>query len=729
MHPSLDIDEADDGRVLFVCRSRGCSPESIVAGAGLELRDLFPESPLPLRPALPRTLVESRSFVYHTLDGQPWYREWRRKYDDGTKGCPLERYEDGRWVNGLNGRRRVLYGWPQLRGKKKVTVVEGPPKVEALRALGYTATTSGGCKTWTTDHAAQLREVGVQSVLVMPDNDAAGEGYAAAVAKTCMDVGIKVGICRLPGLRESGDIVDWLKVPGNDKAALSALVKATAALTPEQRTALDVESPAGYEKDERNEITPHPGEVISSISFLSSPPVWPTLDARALYGLAGDLVRLVGPHTEAPDAALLVQTLAMAGNAIGRGPAFPVGNSAEVQHANLYVVIVGRTSGGRKGTSLGEVRRILTAADPEWARTRIISGLSSGEGLIHHVRDPIEVEEPVKEKGRVVDYERVRRDPGEPDKRILVVESEFGSPLRVAKRDGNTLTTTIKVAWDQGFLKIANKNSPETATGAHVSIVGHITSEELLREMTSTDLASGFANRFLFIGAERNKVLPLGGRVDPAAIEELGRRFALALAEARTRAVLRWDAAAETRWCAVYPRLSEGRPGLSGAVCGRGAPQVMRLALIFALLDADTAVRLPHLDAGLAIWDYAEQTAAQIFGQRTGNKDADYMLSAMRSRPTRFRKTEFHALFKNNKSVVEIDAGLDTLYRYGLATRTIEPSSEKGGRPTEYWEPTRYAATTASAAPSSDETGTADEPAVLPPGPLSEASTDHAERF
>jgi hypothetical protein len=40
-HPSLRVDEKD-GKVLLVCRSRGCPPEGIVSALGLRMRDLFP---------------------------------------------------------------------------------------------------------------------------------------------------------------------------------------------------------------------------------------------------------------------------------------------------------------------------------------------------------------------------------------------------------------------------------------------------------------------------------------------------------------------------------------------------------------------------------------------------------------------------------------------------------------------------------------------------------------
>ena len=48
-------------------------------------------------------------------------------------------------------------------------------------------------------------------------------------------------------------------------------------------------------------------------------------------------------------------------------------------------------------------------------------------------------------------------------------------------------------------------------TDAHVSIVGHITKAELLRHLTETEAANGFANRFLWLMVRRSKKLPFGG--------------------------------------------------------------------------------------------------------------------------------------------------------------------------------------------------------------------------
>ena len=97
----------------------------------------------------------------------------------------------------------------------------------------------------------------------------------------------------------------------------------------------------------------------------SSPePDWPTLAPEALYGVAGQIVEAIAPHSEADPVAILVHTLVAVGNLLGAGPHARV----EQDHhaARLYAVLVGRSSKGRKGTAWSTPRALLRAVDPEW---------------------------------------------------------------------------------------------------------------------------------------------------------------------------------------------------------------------------------------------------------------------------------------------------------------------------------------------------------------------------
>ena len=165
-------------------------------------------------------------------------------------------------------------------------------------------------------------------------------------------------------------------------------------------------------------------------SLLSQPPPWPEpIDEAAFHGLAGDIVRTIEPHSETDPVAILVQVLAAFGNAIGRSAYFAV--ESDRHYLKVFLVLVGPTSKGRKGTSWGHVRRLFGTADEAWAKDHISQGLSSGEGLIWAVRDEIRKKEPVKEKGKVIEYHEVISDEGVLDKRLLIVEPEFASTLRV----------------------------------------------------------------------------------------------------------------------------------------------------------------------------------------------------------------------------------------------------------------------------------------------------------
>ena len=113
---------------------------------------------------------------------------------------------------------------------------------------------------------------------------------------------------------------------------------------------------------------------------------WPApLGDAAYQGLAGEIVSVIKPDTEADPVAILLQLLTAFGSAAGRSSGWHV--ESDFHPPILNVILVGETAKARKGTSLGHIRRLMRVADPVWAANRIVSGLVSGEGLIFHVRD------------------------------------------------------------------------------------------------------------------------------------------------------------------------------------------------------------------------------------------------------------------------------------------------------------------------------------------------------
>ncbi len=407
-------------------------------------------------------------------------------------------------------------------------------------------------------------------------------------------------------------------------------------------------------------------------------PAWPApLAAAAWHGVAGELVKLLEPHTESDPAAILFQTLVGFGNIIGRTAHFCV--EADKHFTNMNCVLVGNTSKGRKGTSWGHVHATLSQIDPNWQRPA--SGLSTGEGLIWTVRDPVEKQEPIKEGKHVTGYQTVITDHGVSDKRLLVMEPEFARVLQSAKRESNTLSAVFRQCFDTGHLRITNKNSPALATGAHVSCVGHITKQELARELTETECANGFANRILWVCVARSKELPDGGNTHLVDFSDVEARFKAGLAFAQDCGQLRRDTEARDLWRSGYHDLSTGKPGLFGAVTSRAEAYVARLSLVYAVLDCSDHIRAVHLQAALAAWRYCEDSARFIFGASLGDSVADEILAALREAGERgLTRTEISGdVFKRNRTRAEIERALTLLLEHKLASMKAEPTDGRSG--------------------------------------------------
>jgi hypothetical protein len=408
------------------------------------------------------------------------------------------------------------------------------------------------------------------------------------------------------------------------------------------------------------------------------------LDPPALHGLAGDIVGTLEPHTEADPAAILAQFLVAFGNAVGRSPHALVESTSH--QLNTNALIVGRTSRARKGTSLDRVKALMRLADSDWVDTRIVGGLSSGEGLLWAVRD-----EP--ENGGAG---TVRAD----DKRLLVVESEFANVLKVMAREGNSLSPMVRHAFDSGNLRVLTKNSPIRATDVHISIIGHITSEELLRYLNQTEMANGFANRFLFFHVRRSKELPEGGFIEPNVLGLLASRISKALAFARGTTILHRDPSARTRWAEIYRELTVERAGVVGALTARAEAHVLRLSLLFAVLEQSQVVRVEHLDAALAVWRFCDHSIVQIFGEKFGDPTADAIHDALLAAPHGLKRSELYNIGGRHIGKEKLSVALAALVRSGRATSVSEPT---GGAPLERW----FSVTDAKQAKEAKEGGSA----------------------
>jgi hypothetical protein len=402
---------------------------------------------------------------------------------------------------------------------------------------------------------------------------------------------------------------------------------------------------------------------------------WPEpLGEAAYHGLIGRIVRVVEPHTEADPAAILFQLLTLIGCYLGN-ERWVLAEST--RHApSLFTLVIGRSATARKGTSYNRARQFIPA---DFIRGNTYGGLSSGEGLINAVRDP--TTRKAKDKKTGIE-EIVEDDPGIVDKRVTFIEEEFARVLRAAGRDDNILNAVIRQAWDGNSLSVLTRKSPLRATRPHIGIIGHITDFELREQLTDRDVVNGFANRFLMCCAKRARLLPLGGNENREALEVLASNLTHAL-DTTARGEIALDPVAQAMWQELYPEIARERVGFLGTLTARAPAQILRLSLIYALVDSGDRIGKAHLEAGLAVWTYAENSARYALHDRTGSRIGDAILAALSDAGSGgLDKTAIHQLFQRNVSAAAINSALELLEAAGLARKQ---RTQTGGRPREIW--------------------------------------------
>jgi len=409
---------------------------------------------------------------------------------------------------------------------------------------------------------------------------------------------------------------------------------------------------------------------------------WPMLDEAAYYGLAGEVVNALLPNTEASKPALLLQYLTSAGNMIGRKPFY---RQASVNHyPNLYVIIAGRTARSRKGTSAQDVRTVMENADADWARDNVRSGITSGEGIIEKVRDPRFVWD---KKAQAM----VRTDPGVTDKRMLLDEREFSSALSKMKQETNIVSEVLRKAWECYPLVLTSmaKHNASTATEPLISVVAHITIDELRQRLNKLSMSDGFGNRFLYSCVDRSKLLAHGGNHDPAAIDALGVKTRAAVETAQKLDRITMTPEAHALWTEIYNAMEQAplTSGLIDHITTRAAPQTLRLAMIYALLDGASQIDVPHLNAAEALWRFCEASASYIFEDMTGNHVVTTITRELGDiRPEGMTQRDIlHDIFGRNVRALEIREALRKLETAGKVRHEMRTHPSGRGRPAKTW--------------------------------------------
>jgi hypothetical protein len=368
------------------------------------------------------------------------------------------------------------------------------------------------------------------------------------------------------------------------------------------------------------------------------------MEAPAFRGLLGDLVHRIAPETEASPEGILGQLLLTFGNVAGRRPHWVV--NGRRHHANLNLCLTGPTGAGRKGTAWDCTRWLFSQCDEQWARTPILSGIASGEGLIQKARDS--------------------RGP------LLIVESEFGRLLTSSGRDNNTISHVLREAFDGGALSLPTRKDSLYVEDAHISVIGHITYTELRSKITQCDIDNGLVNRFMWLHVYRARSLPEGGdfgslkQVLAPLIQDLSFAVDFAKHDNGHDVPYMRDDEAKKFWRPVYEELTEPIQGSYGSAVERRAPIVTRIAMIYAMVDRAFYIGKNHIESALAFWRYCDQTAAHIFGAPKRDKRLAKLMELLDAAEDGLRRTDINQKLGNGRMTpAELDALIDAAYASG----------------------------------------------------------------
>jgi hypothetical protein len=374
---------------------------------------------------------------------------------------------------------------------------------------------------------------------------------------------------------------------------------------------------------------------------------WPVLLPEALSGTPGWIVSGISPETESDPAALLFSLLTAFGVAVGPCP------HAEAEGAEhpgrLFIAVVGDTARSRKGSSWKRVEQIMKVALPDFFPERVKSGFGSGEVFVDTVNEL-------------------------PDQCMLVLETELSRLLTVGNRRDSVLMQIVRDAWDGTRLEARSRLHTSTAENPHVAIVGHVTQSELENKLNSFEIANGFANRFLFVCSRRSKELPSGGHLDAGFINAAANAIRAAHEHSQTVALMSRSPAAEQLWDPLYREMIADAPsGLLGSVIARDAPYVLRLSVLYALLDLKSTIEETHLRSAHAAWKYCRASAEYLWPPGMLDPKADRILQDLEVAGTvGLTLTELRRGCSNHFQPKELPSILNSLERDHLIVRRRE---------------------------------------------------------
>jgi hypothetical protein len=320
----------------------------------------------------------------------------------------------------------------------------------------------------------------------------------------------------------------------------------------------------------------------------------PVFPEKAWYGLSKEYLALVGPRTEASPNYHLAAFLTAVGASLGRRVYLE--RSGRL-HPNLFVVLVGRSGGGRKGTAVGFGTQLAYGIDPKLG---FVNGLDSREGFLEHLGE-------------------IGKKQSHGSMSAIVHLSELRSLIEKTQVQGQGgIVPLLCDAYDApDELAIHTRKNPISISKPVVSMLA-ATTTMWMEGLTDKDLHGGLGNRICWIFGQPGSPI-----AHPPALD--GKRWRKLLAQLK-RKLHHWHTDKATpfslsmeaaeHWTKIYSSLYTrglGDDPLISVLSERMQNHCLKAALVWAALDGTSVISMPHLEAGFAFAEFLYDNLWKLF--------------------------------------------------------------------------------------------------------------------
>ena len=230
-NPSLVLSITNAQRILFHCRSQNCDAKHF----HIIRNHLVEKCGLPRSQVGGSHGIQEIRYTYQHPDGSYAWTKTRYATKSGKKRFRCEVWDETakQWSTGRPEGMPLLFNLAVVANVlttypiTPLLIVEGERDATTAGELGLLATTTAdGAGKWRIEDTQKLIELGVQKVIVCPDNDGPGIEHGIHIAKTFQSANMEVRWLELPELGPKEDLSDWAPKQTHSDALLAELITA-----------------------------------------------------------------------------------------------------------------------------------------------------------------------------------------------------------------------------------------------------------------------------------------------------------------------------------------------------------------------------------------------------------------------------------------------------------------------------------------------------------------------